>query len=219
MRQMLRPARIGGDERQVDLRLHHRRQLHLGLLRGLAQTLQRHAVLAQIDAVGVLELRDDPLDDALIEVVAAEVRVAVGRLDLDDALADFENRDVEGAAAKVVDGDRLVLLLVEPIRQRRGGRLVDDAHHLETGDAARLLGRLALRVVEVGGHGDDRLGHRLAKVILGGLLQLLENHRGDLRRRQFLAARLDAHVAVRGAHRPRTGPSSSLPTLRRSAGP
>ena len=94
--------------------------------------------LLEIDAVALLELRDDPLDDALIEVVAAQMRVAVGRLDLDDALADFEDRDVEGAAAEVVDGDRLVLLLVEPVGQRRRGRLVDDAHHLEAGNLARL---------------------------------------------------------------------------------
>jgi hypothetical protein len=35
-------------------------------------------------------------------------------LDLDDAFAHLEDRDVERAAAEVVDGDRLVLLLVEP---------------------------------------------------------------------------------------------------------
>ena len=95
---------------------------------------------------------------ALIEVVAAEVRIAVGRLDLDDALADFEDRNVERAAAEVVDGDRLVLLLVEPVGERGRRRLVDDAHDLEAGNLPGVLRRLALRVVEVGGNGDDRLG-------------------------------------------------------------
>ena len=198
--QMLRPALIGGDERQVDVGLHHRGELHLGLLRRLLQTLERHPVLAQIDAVALLELGGDPLDDALIEVVATQVRVAVGRLDLDDAFADFENRDVEGAAAEVVHGNRLVLLLVEAVGQRRRGRLVDDAHHLETGDLARLLRRLTLRVVEVGRHRDDRLGHLLAEILLRRLFQLLQDHRGDLRRRVVLVADLHAHVAVRRRH-------------------
>ena len=162
------------------------------------QALERHAVLAEIDALVLLELVDDPVDDALIEVVAAEMRVAVGRLDFDDALADFEDRDVEGAAAEVVDGDRLVLLLVETVGERRGRRLVDDAHHLEAGDLPGVLGRLALRVVEVRRHGDDRLGHRLTEVLLRRLLQLLQDHRGDLRRRIGLARRVDPHVAVAG---------------------
>ena len=125
-------------------------ELDLRLLRRLLQALERHAVLAQVDALGLLELGDEPVDDALVEVVAAEVRVAVGGLDLDDALADLEDRDVEGAAAEVVDRDGLVLLLVEAVGQRRRGGLVDDAQDVEPGDLAGVLGRLALRVVEVG---------------------------------------------------------------------
>ena len=127
------------------------------------------------------------------------MRVAVGGLHFDDALTDFEDGDVEGAAAEVVDGDRLVLLLVEPVGERRGGRLVDDAHHLEAGDAARLLGRLPLRVVEVGRHGDDGLGDRLPEIVLCGLFEFLQNHRGQLRRRVVLTAGLHSHVAVAGA--------------------
>ena len=129
-----------------------------------------------------LELLSDPVDDALIEVVAAQVRVAVGRLHLEDALADFEDRDVEGPATEVVDGDRLVLLLVHPVGERRRGRLVDDAEDLESCDLAGVLGGLALAVVEIRRHGDDRLGHLLAQVGLGRLLQLSQRHRGDFGR-------------------------------------
>jgi len=42
------------------------------------------------------------------------VRVAVGRDDLDDALADLEDGDVERASAEVVDRDDLAVLLVRP---------------------------------------------------------------------------------------------------------
>ena len=194
--QMLRPVLIGGDERQVDVRFHRRRQLDLGLLRRFLQPLERHAVLAEVDPVGLLELGHQPLDDAVVEIVAAEVRVAVGRLHLDHALADFEHRDVEGAAAEVVDRDRLVLLLVEAVGQRRRRRLVDDAQHVQPGDLAGVLGRLPLRVVEVRRHGDDRVGDRLAEMVLGRLLQLLQDHRRDFRRRILLAARFDPRVAV-----------------------
>ena len=140
-----------------------RRQLDLRLLRRFLQTLHGHAILGEIDAVGLLELGRHPVDDALVEVVAAEVRVAVGRLHFDDALAHFEHGDVERAAAEVVDRDRLVLLLVETVGQRGGRRLVDDAKHVEARNLAGVFGRLPLRVVEVRGHRDDRVGHRLAR--------------------------------------------------------
>ena len=72
-------------------------------------------------------------------------------------------------------------LLVEAVGERGRGRLVDDAQHLEAGDLAGVLGRLALGVVEIGGHGDDRLLDLLAEIGFGGLLHLLQDEGGDLR--------------------------------------
>ncbi len=111
---------------QVDLGLARRRELDLRLLGGLLEALEGLLVGAQVDALVLLELGQEPLDDALVEVVATEVGVAVGRLDLEDALAELEDRDVERAAAEVVDGDLLVGLLVEAVGERRRGGLVDD---------------------------------------------------------------------------------------------
>src|SRR5579875_1047136 len=165
---------VGGDERQVDLGLHRRRELDLGLLRRLLEALQRQPVVAQVDALLLLELVGEIVDDALVEILAAEEGVAVGRFHLEDAVADLEHRDVEGAAAQVVDRDGAALALLEPVGERGGGRLVDDAQHLEAGDLAGVLGRLALAVVEIGGNRDDRFGDLLAEIGLGGLLHLLQ---------------------------------------------
>ena len=71
----------------------------------------------QVDALLLLELGDDPVHDGAVEVVAAEERVAVGGEHLDDALADAQDRDVERAAAEVVDGDHL--FACRPCRARR----------------------------------------------------------------------------------------------------
>ena len=195
--EVLRALRRRGDERQVDLRRHRRRELDLRLLGGLVEALERHLVGGQVDALVLLELGDHPVDDRLVEVVAAEVVVAVRGLHLEDALAELEDRDVERPAAEIPHEDRLVGLLLEAVGERSRGRLVDDPEDVEPGDLAGVLRRLALRVVEVGRDGDDRVGHRLAEVGLGVGLQLLEDHRGDLRRRVLLAAGLDADVAVR----------------------
>ena len=87
-------------------------------------------------------------------------------------------------------------VLVEAEGEGGRGRLVDDALDLEAGDLARVLGRLALRVVEIGRHRDDGLGDRLAEIVLGGLLHLLEDEGGDFLGAVALAGDIDADVGA-----------------------
>jgi hypothetical protein len=82
----------------------------------------------------LLEARDQPVDDAAIEVLAAEEGVAGGRDDLEHAVADLEDRDVERAAAEIVDRDPTLEVLAEAVGQGRRGGLVDDADDVEAGD-------------------------------------------------------------------------------------
>ena len=100
---------------------------------------------------------------AFVPVVAAEVGIAVGGLHFENAVANFEHRNIEGAAAQDRICDLFVGFLVETVGQRCCRRLIDDAQHFEAGDFTRVLGGGALRVVEIGGHGDDRLGDFLAE--------------------------------------------------------
>ena len=196
---MLRAVLVGGDEGQVDLGGLGRAQLDLGPLGAFLEALEGEAVAAKVDAFLLLELVGQVIDDLGVEILAAEEGVAVGRLHLEHAVADLEHRDVERAAAEIVDRDRLAVLLVEAVGERRRGRLVDDAQDLEAGDLAGILGRLALGVVEVGGNGDHRLGDGLAEIGLGGFLHLLKDEGGDLRRAVILAAGIDPGVAIGAA--------------------
>jgi len=202
--EVLRARGVGRHVGQVDVGLRAVGELDLGLLGGFLEALQREHVLGQVDALVLPELGDDVVDDALVEVLAAEEGVAVGRQHLELLLAvdvgNLDDRDVEGAAAEVEDGDLAVALavLVEAEGERGGGRLVDDALDVEAGDAAGVLGRLALAVVEVGRHRDHGLGHFLAEVVLGGFLHLAQDLGADLRRRDLLAAHLDPGIAVVG---------------------
>jgi hypothetical protein len=90
----------------------------------------------------------------------------------------------------------VIVILVEAVREGRRRRLVDDALDVEPGDLAGVLGGLALGVIEVRGHRDDRVGHRLTQVVLGRLLQLLKDFCADLGRRELLAADADPGVPV-----------------------
>ena len=198
--EVLGPGRVGRDERQVDLGLLRGRQLDLRLLGRFLEALQHHLVLRDIDAGGLLELADQPVHEPVVDVIAAEMRVAVRRDDLDDLVTDLEDRDIERAAAHVEHGDQLLLGLVETVGERGRGRLVDDALDLEPGDLAGVLGRLALAVVEVRRHRDDRFGHRLAEELLRCALELHQHARADLGWRVTLAANLERDIAVGSRH-------------------
>ena len=103
------------------------------------------------------QLGQQQLGEARVEVVAAEPRVAAGRQHLEDAAAQLQDGDVEGAAAQVVDRDGALGALVQAVGQRGRGRLVHQPQHLEPGEPAGILRRLPLAVVEVGRHGDHGL--------------------------------------------------------------
>ena len=77
-------------------------------------------VLAHIDAAFLLELVGQIVDDAQVEILAAEEGIAVGRQNLELALTvhlgDFDHRHVEGAASQVVDRNlAIAAILLEAI--------------------------------------------------------------------------------------------------------
>jgi NAD-specific glutamate dehydrogenase len=102
----------------------------------------------------------------------------------------------KGAPAQIVDRDLATALLLEPIGQRGGGRLVNNAQHFEPGDPPGVFGGLALRVVEISRDGDDGLRHLFTEVGLGGLPHPGQNEGADLARAVALAADLDPGIAI-----------------------
>ena len=86
--------------------------------------------------------------------------VTSGGLDLEDTLLNGQKRDIESSSAQIEDEDVLLALslLVETIRNGGGGRLVDDTEDIQARDDTGVLGSLTLRVVEVGGDGNDCFG-------------------------------------------------------------
>ena len=187
---------ICGDERKGDGGIGDTGEFDLRLFRSFLQTLHSHLVGTEVDAFVFLELVCEPVDDALVEVVAAETVVTGRGKDFLDAVAHLDEGDVEGTAAKVVDHDLLVGLFVDAVCESSGGRLVDDTFDLEAGDLTGVLGRLTLRVGEVCGDRDDGFGDFVAEVSLCVGLQLLQDHRGDLLRSELLVVNGDSVVGT-----------------------
>ena len=92
-------------------------QLDLGLLGGFLEALQRHRVVADVDALGLLELVGEVVDERWSKSSPPRWPSPLVDFHLEDAVADVEDRDVERAAAEVEDGDLLVGLLVQAVGQ------------------------------------------------------------------------------------------------------
>ena len=187
---------VSSDERQVDVGLRRRRQLNLGLLGSLTDTLDGHAVVVEVNVLLLLELLDEVADEGNIEVLTTQVGVTVGRLDLEDTVLDLKDGNIECSTTKIVDGNDVVGSLVETVGKGGSGGLVDDTEDVETSNLTGILGGLTLRVVEVGGDGDDGVLDVLAHVGLGGLLHLSEDEATDLGRRVLLALGLEPGITV-----------------------
>uniref|UniRef100_A0A0E0FVL7 Uncharacterized protein n=1 Tax=Oryza nivara TaxID=4536 RepID=A0A0E0FVL7_ORYNI len=133
-----------------------RRQRALGALAGRAQPAQSTRVAADVLLVLALELLDEMVHHAVVEVLTTKVSVTSSGLHLENALLNGEQRHIERATAKIEDEHVLLAgaggLLVKTVGDGRGGGLVDDAHHVEAGNDTGVLGGLPLRVVEVGRH-------------------------------------------------------------------
>jgi hypothetical protein len=192
---VLRAGSVGGDEGKVDVGLEGRRQLNLGLLGGLTDTLDGHAVAREVDALLGLELLDKVTDEGDVEVLTTKVSVTVGGLDLEYTAGDLKNGDIESTSAKIVDSDNAVVLL-KTVGKSSGGRLVNHTHDVKTRDLTGVLGGLTLLVVEVGRDSDNGVLQGLANKGLSGLLHLSEDETTDLRRRVLLALGLEPCVAV-----------------------
>ena len=136
---------------------------------------------------------EEVFGDGVVEIVTAKRRVAACRQNLENALFHPQQRDVESPTAQIVNGVKAFGLLIQAIGQRRRRRFVDQAQNLKPRQPSRVLGRRARRVVEIGGHGDDGTGDLAVEHALGPFLQGRQDVAGNLHRRQFVAADVDAH--------------------------
>ena len=160
------------DERQVDVGFFGRREFVFGALGSFFEALKCHCVLGEVDSVLCLEFLREVRHDAIVEVFAAEEGIAVGALHFEDAVANFEHRNIEGAAAQIEHHDSLVFGILQTVGECCRGGFVDDALNVQPRNGPGLLGGLALGIVEVGRYRDDGVGHGFADVFRRGVLHL-----------------------------------------------
>ncbi|MNE06232.1 NAD-specific glutamate dehydrogenase [compost metagenome] len=164
---------------------------------GCTGCLQQAALGARIQVGGQARLLDDPGGDRVVEVVTTQGTVATGSHDLEDTAGQAQNGNIESTATQVVDRHHAFGVLIQAVGHGCRGRLVEQAQYVEAGQFGRILGRLALGVVEIGRHGDYRPHQFTAQGLFSSLTQGLENIGRDFHRAFRALDRVDKrHVRL-----------------------
>ena len=180
--EMLRTIGIRRDVRQVYFGLLTGRQFDLRAFGGFFEALKGERVVAQVETLVFLELLNQVIDDALVEILATEKGIAVGgqhfELVLTVHVSDLDDGNVKGSATQVIDGQlAITTLFVHAVRQCRGGGLIDDSLDRQAGNFTGVLGGLSLRVIEIGRYRDDSLGDFFTQVVFSGFLHFHQHPR------------------------------------------
>ena len=151
-------------------------------------------------------------DKRRVDIVATKTRISVGCEHLKHTLVQFEYRDIKCPATQIVHCDTgAVLQSVEPVREGGGRGFVENSHHLQTRNFARLLCGVALRIVKIRGHGDHGLFHGTSQRALGVHFELPEHLRRNLLRRHHHVANPKADRVPGLAHDGVIKPAFLLP--------
>ena len=181
--QVLWPGGIGRDKGKIDVCFECAGEFDFGFFGGLGKALQRLTIFSQINALIAQKLFGNPIDEALVKIIAAKMGVSGGGMDFKYAIAYIEDGDIKGSAAEIEDQDGLVALFVQAISECSRGGFIDNAKNVEAGDFSGVLSGLALCIIEVGRDSDDCVGNFFAK-IFGGVF----DQAGGARQRKLLPA-------------------------------
>src|SRR6267142_713483 len=159
---------------------------------GFAQFLREFAMRRKVNFFVLKnELVNKSLEQ-IINVVAAEVRVAVGGEHLIDVAGaggdELEDGNIKRAAAEIVDGDFAALCFMQAVGERRGSRLVDEPQNFQAGNLAGILRGLTLRIVKIRRYCDDRAVDGFTKMGLSPVFQFAQNERRNFQRSENFVA-------------------------------
>ena len=187
-----------GDERQINVGGGCAGQFLLGLFCSFLQSLVSHLVSTQVYAVFLGKGICHIVQQCFIEVIAAQMGIAVGSQYFEYAVAQFQDGYIEGTAAQVIYQDLVgAFFFIQTICQGSSSRFVDDSLYIQACDLAGILGCLLLCIGEVSRYGDNRFGYLFTQIAFCIVFQFGQNHGGDILRCIILT--VDGYLVV-GTH-------------------
>ena len=176
--QVLGAACISCDEGKVDIGFHGTGEFCLGLFSALFQALKGHFVTSQINALVLFKFISQVIDNSQIEILSAQMGVTIGGFDLEDPLADFQNRNVEGTAAQIKNRNLSITLFFHAKGQRSRSGLIDNPLNIQSRNPSSIFCGLSLAVIKIGRNGNNRVGHCFSQITFSGFFHLFKNNGG-----------------------------------------
>ena len=127
----------------------------------------------------------DGWDLPIIEVTSAEEQVAVQSKHLVLQTFHAHDRHIKRAASQIVDHNCLLIVALHVLVRvgiRSSNRLGNNCNHIQASDDTRILGRLALTLIEVCGDSDDNFIDITLSVLGCQLLKVTQDHCFDFLR-------------------------------------
>ena len=141
-----------------------------------------HGGLVGCTFSGQTQLPQHPGPQSGIVVVAAQGRVATGSHHFKHTLCETQDRNVKRTATQVEHGVESFAAVVQAVGDGRGRGFVQQAQQVQAGQLGRVLGGLALGIVEVRGHGDDGTKDVVVERVFRPEAQGGQNFSADLHR-------------------------------------
>ena len=130
-------------------------------------------------------LRQDPVGQRPVVVVAAQGRIAASGQHLKHTHAQAQDGNIKSAAAQVINGVNALRRVVQAVGNGSGCGLIDQAQNIQAGELRRVFGGLALRIVKISRHGNDGAIHIVVKAVFGAKAQRGQNLGADFHRAFF----------------------------------
>ena len=142
-----------------------------------------------------------------VDVITAQLVLAVGGVDVKESADDGEYGNIKGPAAEIVDHDPFFLVLFKTIGEGRSGWFVDHPYDIDARYLPRIFYRLALAVRKVRRHRDHGILEFYSHPLLGVRKYFLDHMGADVLGRVVSPPDLfpepRAHLPFDGGNRPR----------------
>ena len=130
----------------------------------------------EVNAFIFLKFFSQPVDNAVVKVIATQMCITIGRFYFKYTFTQFEDGNIESSATKDVNSNfNILMFFIESVSQCSGCRLINNTANIQSGNFTGFFGSLALSVTEIGRNCDNGFTHRSTQVIFGSFFHFLQN--------------------------------------------